>query len=183
LSFDRFHRLPKTLTLVAGITALALLSSCQVRPLYSEASGTATRLAAIAFSAPDNRVEQAVRNHLVFLTSGGAGEAARADYAVQLDVTSRYTDVLDDEDRPGLPGRITVVAAYALSRTSDGQILKTGRRQVTSLIDIPGQEFAELRAVRDAENRAAREVAELVRADLASVIAREPQPQPVTWQK
>ncbi|WP_245282165.1 hypothetical protein [Rhizobium sp. LC145] len=183
MSCDFFHRFPKALAVAAGLSALAVIAGCQVRPLYSEASGTAQRLAAISFSHADNRVEQAVRNHLIFLTSGGAGEPAKADYDVKLDVTSQYIDVLDDEDRLGMPGRVTVFATYSLSRVSDGQVLRSGRRQVTALMDISRQEFAKLRAIRDAEDRAAREVAEFVRADLAAVIAREPQPQPVTWQK
>ncbi|MBB6181414.1 hypothetical protein HNQ75_003401 [Rhizobium flavum] len=69
-----------------------------------------------------------------------------------------------------------------MSRVSDGEILKRGSRTATALLDVSRQEFAELRSVRDAENRAAREVAEFIRADLAIALANQPPPQ-VTWQK
>jgi hypothetical protein len=49
-----------------------------VRPLYSEASGVAGKLASIEFSEADNRVEQEVRNRLIFLASRGAGEPDKA---------------------------------------------------------------------------------------------------------
>jgi LPS-assembly lipoprotein len=48
----------------------------------------------------------------------------------------------------------------------------SGRRQITSQYDIPNQEFAAYRAQRDAENRAARELAELVRLAVAQDLAR-----------
>lgn len=162
---------------------MAMLAGCQVRPLYSEASGTGPKLAEIAFSPADDRVEQVVRNHLIFLTSGGEGETPAPQYQVELQVAAAYSDILDDEDAVGLqPGRVNVSGNYTISRISDGQVLKVGNRRIVSLLDVSRQEFAELRGVRDAEDRAARELAELIRADLAIALAKEPQPQP-TWQK
>ena len=183
MSFDAlFHSSPLS-KLAIGLVAATLLSACQARPLYSEAGGTGQKLADISFSQADDRVEQAVRNHLIFLTAGGAGESLAPQYQVTFNVISAYSDILDDEDAVGLqPGRVVVSATYTLARASDGQVLKTGNRRVTSLLDVSRQEFAELRAVRDAEDRAARELAEFIRADLTTALAREPQPQ-VTWSK
>lgn len=187
MSFDRSKKLISRTGLFAGLTTLILLGGCQVRPLYSEAQGTGERLAALSFSDPDSRVEQAVRNHLIFLTSGGAGEAITPEYNVKLDASSSVSDVLDEDlSTTGVPvpGRVLVSANYSVSRVNDGQILKAGTREVTSLIDVPTQGFAKVRAIRDAENRASRELAEFIRADLAIVLAREPKPQPPQiWQK
>lgn len=169
--------------LVLGVAAIAMLAGCQVRPLYSQAAGTGTKLAEISFSPADDRVEQVVRNQLIFLTSGGEGETRIPQYQVALQVASAYSDILDDEDAVGLqPGRVLVSASYTITRIEDSQVLKTGSRRSTALLDVSRQEFAELRAVRDAEDRAARELAELIRADLAIALAKDPQPQ-VTWQK
>ncbi|MCF6369018.1 hypothetical protein [Rhizobium halophilum] len=176
----RSSLLPR-LMLVVG--AVAFLSACQARPLYSQTSGTGAKLAEITFAKADDRVEQTVRNHLIFLTSGGEGDSLLPQYQVGFEVVSSYNDILDDEDAEGLkPGRVILRGSYTLVRISDGLLLKTGNRHVTSLLDVSQQEFAELRAVRDAEDRAARELAEIIRADLAIALAREPQPQ-VTWQK
>jgi LPS-assembly lipoprotein len=186
LSFDAFRSLRRLAPLVTGLVVVATLSACQVRPLYSEASGTGTKLAAIGFSDAGDRVGQVVRNQLIFLTSGGEGEASDPQYQVQLSVSSTYSDILDDEEAVGAqPGRVVVTGTYSLSRASDGQVLKSGSRRATALLDVSRQEFAELRSVRDAENRAARELAEFIRADLAIALAKEPpqsQP-PVTWSK
>ncbi|MFB9953362.1 hypothetical protein ACFFP0_31375 [Rhizobium puerariae] len=168
---------------------LAVLAGCQVRPLYSEAGGTGERLASVGFSHPGSRIDQVIRNHLVFLTSGGAGESKHAAYDVKLTAKSTASSIIDDEDDDNvsatgvpLPGRVQVEATYTLTRLSDGQVLKSGKREVVSLIDVSGQGFAKLRAIRDAENRAARELAEFIRAEIAIALAREPQPQ-ATWQK
>lgn len=149
------------------------LSACQVRPLYSQTNAVAQNLAAIKFSPASSRVGQEVRNHLIFLTSGGAGEPAKADYTVDLSAGSSLNSVLVvDTADTARAGQLVVSGSYTLRRLSDGEIIKAGNRSATSLVDFPVQEFAKLRAIRDAENRAARELAELVRADLAAVLAR-----------
>jgi LPS-assembly lipoprotein len=186
LSFDRSLR---RFGFVSGLVTLTFLAGCQVRPLYSEASGTGERLASVGFEQPHSRIDQVVRNHLVFLTSGGAGESSHPAYDVKLTAKSTASSIIDDEDDDNvsptgipLPGRVQVEGTYTITRISDGQILKSAKREVVSLIDVPGQGFAKLRAVRDAENRAARELAEFIRAEIAIVLSREPQPQTV-WQK
>lgn len=159
----------------AGIVLPLLLiaGGCQVRPLYATDSGTDAALKSIEFSEADDRVELEVRNQLIFMTSGGAGEPANPEYDVELNVTERNVGVLLDlsTDLPRA-GRIVLRADFTLKRRSTGEVLKTGRRSAVALVDFPGQEYAKLRATRDAENRAARELAELIRADLASWLGR-----------
>ncbi len=108
---------------------------------------------------------------------------------MKLTTKSTASSIIDDENDDNvsptgvpLPGRVQVEGTYTITRIKDGQILKSAKREVVSLIDVPGQGFAKLRAVRDAENRAARELAEFIRAEIAIVLSREPQPQTV-WQK
>ena len=183
MSSDAFPRSSWLIKLALSLGAVVLLSACQARPLYSEASGTGPKLASISFDPAGGRVGQVVRNQLIFLASGGEGEPLAPQYQVALSVASSYNDILDDEDAVGLqPGRVVVSGTYTLTRTSDGTVLKSGSRRSIALLDVSRQEFAELRAVRDAEDRAARELAELIRADLATALAKEPQPQ-VIWQK
>jgi len=171
LSFDRLKtRLGGAIALLA---VAGFLASCQVRPLYSDNAGVAEALGAIAFSEAHHRVEQEVRNHLIFLTSGGKGEPATPEYDVELHVGTGVSPVLlVDSSDTARAGQVTVTGDYVLRRHSDGQILKAGNRSSLALVDFPVQEFAKLRAIRDAENRAARELAELVRADIAAVLAR-----------
>lgn len=162
--------------LVALAAILGTLVGCQVRPLYSEgATGApAQKLASIQISDADTRVAQEVRNRLIFLVGGGAGEPANPQYRLALNVTSRIVGVLyekDEADTAGA-GRVTVTADYNLSRADTGETVRSGNRSAVALVDFPDQEFAKLRAKRDAENRAARELAEIIRADLAAALGR-----------
>ena len=172
-SSSRWSHLPRVGFLaLAGLLALAA-AGCQVRPLYGTDSQVQENLASIAFSPADDRVEQEVRNQLIFLTSGGAGEPSNPAYYVDMDVKVRNVGVLLEisSDTPRA-GRIEVKATFSLKNVATGEILKSGRRIAVALVDFPDQQFAKIRATRDAENRASRELAELIRADLAAWLGR-----------
>lgn len=161
------------------LACLVLASACTVRPLYAPASsagaGAATTadLASIAIKPATTRYGQEVRNHLVFLLSGGQGEPASPVYTLDLPVTALNEAAaiiqVGDEDEP-TAGTVTVASAYTLSKGT--KVVAKGRRQVASSYDAPRQEFARLRAIRDAENRAARELAELLRLAIAQDLER-----------
>ena len=155
------------------ITAALLLAGCQARPLYQDTnSGTRASLAAIAYSAADTRVGLEARNRLIFLTTGGA-VSTTPQYRVDLNVTSSIEGVLLDRAADTAnAGRAVATGTYTLKRISDDTVLKSGRRQAVALFDYPRQEFAKLRSVRDAETRAARELAELIYADLTMALGR-----------
>ena len=163
-------RLAKVL---AGVALIGALAGCQVRPLYSTPSGTEGKLASISLSEAGDRVEQQVRNDLIFLFAGGAGEAQNAVYHLEMDVTSKTVGVLNDvRTDTARSGRVTVTADYNLTKSDSGETIASGKRSAVAMVDFPSQEFAKLRAIRDAENRGARELAELIRADIASALAR-----------
>ncbi|MGQ2968184.1 MAG: hypothetical protein ACT6RF_05505 [Allorhizobium sp.] len=155
------------------IGAALLLAGCQARPLYQDANGeTRGALAAMSYSEATSRVGLETRNRLLFLTSGGK-ESQTPEYRVELVVSGGVEGILLDEaaDTPNA-GRAAVVGTYTLKRISDDTVVKTGRRTGVALFDYPRQEFAKLRAARDAETRAARELAEFIYADLAMALGR-----------
>lgn len=155
------------------IGAALLLAGCQARPLYQDANGeTRGALAAIAYSEARSRVGLETRNRLIFLASGGR-ETKTPEYRLDLVVSGGVEGVLLEEgaDTPNA-GRAAIVGTYTLKRISDDTVLKTGRRTAVALFDYPRQEFAKLRSVRDAETRAARELAELIYADLTMALGR-----------
>lgn len=158
---------------LAGVALIGVLAGCQVRPLYSTPSGTEGKLASVSISEASDRVEQQVRNDLIFLFAGGAGEARNAVYHLEMDVTVRTVGVLNDvRTDTSRSGRVTVTADYNLTKAESGETLASGKRSAVAMVDFPAQEFAKVRAIRDAENRGARELAELIRADVASALAR-----------
>lgn len=156
--------------LIAGVLALA---GCQARPLYQDTDGkTRASLAAIAYSPADSRVGLETRNRLLFLTTGGV-ESTTPQYRVELNVASSVEGVLLDRAADTAnAGRAVATGTYTLKRISDDSVLKSGRRQAVALFDYPRQEYAKLRSVRDAETRAARELAELIYADLTMALGR-----------
>lgn len=148
----------------------ALLAGCQVQPLYGNRS-TVESMPSVVISEPTSRVEQQVRNQLVFLLSGGAGEPANPEYNLQLKVTAGSTNYLSQiSSNLPQPGRTTLVATYVLTR--NGQLVKKGTERMDAQLDYTSQQFAQIRAVRDAENRAAKELAELLKLDIAMAVRK-----------
>jgi LPS-assembly lipoprotein len=145
------------------------LSACQVRPLYGNMSG-ANR--SVAISEADTRVEQVVRNDLVFAFGGGSGEPANASYRLDLDVVAVNQGVLaagaNDEFTAA---RVVVIGKYVMTDSASGEVLFSGERRAVAAVDNPDQEYADVRATRDAENRAAREAAAFLNADIAGKFA------------
>lgn len=163
----------------AALLALAALSGCQVRPLYSAGAATFSSSPSAAMSVSVNEVTsryaQEVRNHLIFALSGGAGEPASPAYKLELGVTKRVTTVASitpatGESR-GTAGAVVLASNYVLSDASTGSQVATGSREVTASFDRPRQQFAQLRAERDAEDRAARELAEALKLAIAAELA------------
>lgn len=156
--------------LAIAATILPLfLAGCQVKPLY----GTVAQetLAIIDIADADTRVEQVTRNHLVFL-NGGSQQGA-AEYNLELNVAIAAAGVLDaGTDNNFTAGRMTVSGSFKLTRISDGEVIRAAKRQTTAQYDLPDQEFAKIRALQDAENRAGRELAEVIYADLTAALRK-----------
>ncbi|WP_308460466.1 LPS assembly lipoprotein LptE [Mesorhizobium sp. NBSH29] len=164
----------------AVVTCVAFTAACTVRPLYgtyvATTSGGAdmgTALQSVSIKPESTRYGQEMRNHLIFLFGGGKGQPASPVYTLDLGVVAQKEAAaiiqVGDEDEP-TAGTVTMVSNYRLSK--DGAAVGSGRRQISSSYDAPRQEFAKMRAIRDAENRAARELAELVRLAVAQDIER-----------
>jgi LPS-assembly lipoprotein len=164
---------------VALLLAAGLSSACTVRPLYGDPtafadSGTTAaigpELSAISVKEVDTRYAQQVRNDLLFLLYGGASQPAAPRYQLEIGVTQlnewTATVQVDTDDRP-TAALMTLISTYLLRDAETGETISSGRRQISSSYDVPNQEFAALRAQRNAEDRAARELAELLRLALA----------------
>ena len=172
------------LLVLSGVVATAgLMSACTVRPLYSNAPLSAgsqvaakAELASIAIKPVNTRYAQQVRNNLIFAFTGGAERTATPAYSLDLGVTERVESaaliqVSNKEDTPSA-GTVTLTSAYTLTDARTGKKVASGKRSISSSFDRPLQEFASYRAQRDAEDRAARELADLLRLAIAQDLAR-----------
>lgn len=183
-SSDRATAQPRRfLAVAAALLALASAAGCTVQPLYGTTTGSTggqgvetSRLAMVEVRPARDRVGQEVRNHLIFLLGGGGGQPA--DPAYHLDVTATAAD-----SRPSTvstrrvaleptAGIVTVRGAYKLSEARSGAVISSGVRAVQAPYDIPVQDYAARRAQRDAENRASRELAEILRLVVAQELEK-----------
>lgn len=103
-----------------ALGAAVLIAGCSVQPLYSSNHGAGsaiggsvtpdmrTKLASIAIDPAGDIFGQEVRNELIFLFSGGAGEPANPAYRLSLGLSTNTiaavsVDIGDQTDRTGRP--------------------------------------------------------------------------------
>jgi len=157
-----------------GVLALSLAGCFQ--PMYADRSvtgGTGTNLRDamrdVEVVAIDGRIGQEVRNDIIFELTGGAGNPSGAPYRLNMKVsTNAYSAIIDPSS--GLPQTETVAldVSYSLKDFANDRVVFTSIATARVSIDRTQQRYARVRAVRDAENRAAKIVAEQVRARVAS---------------
>lgn len=162
---------------VVALLAMALLvGACQVRPLYGSApdgEGARQALPAIAVDAPATRPEQVFRNALLFgLRGGGAGEAPRYGLNYRMVLVEQPLAV---QQVTGTPTSYQVVGnvSIILQDTTSGAYLLTDRATAVASFNRSTQNFANIRARRDAEDRVAEALARLVETRLAAYFAEQ----------
>lgn len=169
---------------VLGVLALA---GCTVQPLYGDISSSISptaygqapsAVASIGVKPVTYRAAQELRNHVIFALNGGAAEPAQPRYMLELGVqvrpiaTARIQGGTSDNEPTA--GALMIGSSYTLTDTATGRIVARGSRSATATFDRPRQDFAALRALRNAEDRAARELAESLRIAIGQDLARLP---------
>jgi LPS-assembly lipoprotein len=176
------HRIRRVVVTLAGVACLGGLTAGCFQPLYAEHSVTGapaigTALAGVdvaqipaAAGSSEARVAVEIRNQLLFNITGGAAPPPPT-HRLNIRMTSNRLSVIVDitSGRPD-------VENYALNVFYTLTDIKTGKQVINGTTfgrvsyDVPGQaqRFARARGLRDAENRAAKEVADNIKARLAS---------------
>ena len=157
-----------------ALSAMALVA-CTVQPLYGPSATGATvdvALGHIAIDPVDTRVAQEVRNRLIFVLYGGAGQGSAPLYRMTLAVTSSEAalGVTPIESAPAYS--ITVAATYQVTSLDTGEIVMRATSRGSATYDRVNQVFANTRAKLDAEDRAAVIVADDIHTRLAAAAAR-----------
>lgn len=183
---DRGRRPDLRLLLAALLVAVAGLaaSGCTVRPLHATGPANATdasassALASIGIKPAASREELEVRNHLIFLLGSGRGEPSQPRYMLDLRVARQTlplatrAEQIDARDVEVTSAVVVLRSRYLLTDAATGDQIKTGNLESQASYDRSRQEFSSIRAQRDAEDRAARELAELLRLALAQDLER-----------
>src|SRR5271169_6100381 len=161
---------------LAGVAMLAgMLAGC-FQPMYADHSLTGGNgpnlreaMRDVEIAKVDGRVGQEIRNDIIFELSGGEGNPTGAPYRLNLQIATDSASAIIDL-QTGLPDNETVSidVAYKLQNVADDKIVLTDKATARVSIDRTQQRYARVRALRDAENRAAKLVAEQIRARVAS---------------
>ncbi len=165
--------------LLALALVAALAGGCQVRPLYADRPGDADAAAAVvpqlrqvAVEVQRDRIAQELMNQLIFALRGGAAlEDPR--YTLRLVVAARRSE-LGVQVREEVPtaNLVTLTTTFTVTDNVTGRVVASDTVYTTASYDFSSQRFANLRAERDAENRAARVAAEEIRTRLALAFAK-----------
>jgi LPS-assembly lipoprotein len=164
-----------------GLAIAALAGGC-FQPLYGEHSPTGGPILRDQLSAVDvlqidapkgsdeARLAVDIRDALLFDFTGG-GAAAPPTHRLKITIASTRASVIVDinTSRPDIEN-YGINASYSLTEIATGKVVVTGQTFARVSYDIPGQQqrFARLRGLRDAENRAAKVIANNIMSRLAS---------------
>ena len=157
----------------AAVLATLILSGCGFTPLYATrtASGPmSVEFAAIRIEPIPDRLGQNVRNNLIDLLNGGV-EPDAPSYRLTVRLTEDREGLAIERDTSITRYNYSLVAFYEL-RDAQDEIVESGTARAIAAYNVVESQFATLTAEKDAQMRAAREVAETIRLRLASGFER-----------
>lgn len=166
--------------LVVGALSLAL-AGC-FRPVYGDGSASvvaskaapadvASALASVDVKPIDGRVGGKMRNELIFMLRGG-GAAGPVAYRVTVKLTEYgQSAVVDPLTNVSETRTLTLTADYTMTRAGTLDVIASGHTVATASYLSGLQRFANIRAERDAEDRAATQVAERIQTRLRAFFA------------
>lgn len=155
-----------------GLAAATLLAGCGLRPLHAGSQGEAvdTELAAIAVTTPKDRVGYVLRDNLLSdLNPRGKNETPRYDLMIRLTRTRNALIIQLNDDTTRFD--LILAAFFELRRKEDGKVLyRSAARRVASYNQRQAP-FATQISQQDAEERAAHELSDYMRTQLALYFA------------
>ena len=166
---------------LAALAVAAMAAGC-FQPLYGDRSFTGGPILRDQLSAVDvlqieapkgtneSRIAVEIRNALLFDLTGGE-EPVPPTHRLKIAMSSTRASVIVDiqTSRPDIEN-YGLNATYVMTEIATGKIVVTGQTFARVSYDIPGQQqrFARVRGLRDAESRAAKVIADNIKARLAS---------------
>lgn len=159
--------------LVAALLVVAAtgLTGCNIQPLYGTTEG-GSKLGAVMegveITPIPGRVGQKVRNELIFTTTGG-GNAAPTVYKLDIAVKESLINELVKISGDATGQVYELNATFKLSR--GGQVLLQGKATSRAAYQRFQTIFSNVRAQYDAQDRAAKTVAETIRIRIAAFLA------------
>lgn len=160
----------RRVVLLTGLAGLAgLAGGCGFRPLYGTAgfsNRVTAHLAAIQLQPDRERTGLEIYNYLRDLLTP-RGPSAAPLYRLSFNVVEEKDGLAIESDESITRYNLSLFATYVLQRADSGQVLTEGQARATAAYNVIRSEYANLRAERDAQSRAAREVAFEIQTRLA----------------
>jgi len=157
-------------TLAMTIVAVMGLSGCGFTPVYGDA-GVGPSLSRIAVTTQDDRLGYRVREQLEDALGRDGGQAPLWRLETALEQSRRPLGRRIDDTVTRY--ELTVRGAWTLT-PADGGPAVSGVETVTTTYAAADQPFAAIAAQQDGEERAAAELARLIRLDLMRALSNQP---------
>jgi len=161
-----------------GLLALAGCAEGGIRPLYGRVGGGATAEALRHVDVTSSgRIGQIIANELDFDFYGGSGQPDKP-VRWRLEIVPNNTEVAVGLDRhANMPTAYIeqVAVTYVLTEIDTGRTITSGTSFANASYDYTSQRFANVRAQRDALNRAASVVASDIRNKMAVWFSEHPE--------
>ena len=155
------------------------IKACDLRPLNQTISDVSDAgksqvndvLASMHVEPVEDRVAQQVRNELIFALQGG-NKPENILYVIEINAVSEAQEHSAIAGvRAPTSAQVKVSVAYRIKDKATKKIIAQGERAAITGYDLTPQNFANQRARRDAENRAAKTVARQIHLAIAQQVA------------
>lgn len=157
-------------TLLLGLALSGCGSEAGFRPLYGTTAsgvGLEEKLAQVKVAPIPSRVGQRIRNELIFQNTGG-GTPPPPRYTLEIVITESVTSTLVQSTGESLSQIYNLNASFRLISIKDKQVVMQGTSQGRAGFERFTSIYSNVRAREDAENRAAKTVAEELKGRLAA---------------
>ena len=171
---SRRSLVPGLCLLVATAPALTACGADGFKPLYGATAsgvGVEQRLAKVDFSPIPGRVGQRIRNELVFQTAGGHPEGP--SHRLEVVIKETLTSTLVRIDGESLSQIYSIEASFRLINVNTKAVMFQGTSNARAGFERFQSVYSNVRAREDAENRAAKVIAEDIKIRLATYLSRE----------
>ena len=156
-----------------AVTAAISLAGCGIQPLYGTTAGgsrLAAAMAGVDITPIPGRVGQRVRNELIFENTGGSGQTGttyKLDIVIKETLTNELVKISGDAK-----SQVYELDATFKLISNDGRVVLEGKATSRAPYERFETIFSNVRARYDAENRAARTVAESIKVRIAAYLSQ-----------
>ena len=151
------------------------LTACGFRPLYAsgpDGVGPGDAMAGIFVESIPERVGYQLRNHLLDRL-GARGRSDGATYHLKISLREQRLGAAIRPNASITRYNYTLLARYDLMRADDSAAVKSGNVSALAAYNVATSPYATVVAEQDASNRAAGDIAERLRVELAVFFAEE----------